>query len=233
MNTRIQQSSSRYCCTAACNAMAALAEDHLPLVAAMVRRFPPGMYEREELYQQGCVGLMKALLRYDPDSGTAFSTYAVPLILGEMRQLSRLNAPIHIPRPERETRQRIRRMYSALSVALQREPNVTELSNALRMDASELMLMMEDVSVDSSDEHAEDQHALSETIADKDDWQTRIELRDLIDHLPDQDRQLMLLRHIHGFSQAKTACTLGLTQVQVSRREAVLRRQLKEAWYGT
>ena len=214
-------------------AMQAFAEDHLPLVAALVRRFPPGQYETEELYQQGCIGLMKALARYQPDLGVAFSTYAVPVILGEMRMLSRQNAPIHIPRPERELRSRIRRMTESLSAALGREPTVDDLATALRMDAADLMLLMEEVSVASTDAVPEDGSPLADTLPAEDDWLARMELCDLIGRLPERDRQLMLLRCRDGFSQTETARQLGMTQIQVSRREAVLRRQLRAEWYGT
>ena len=213
-------------------AMQAFAEDHLPLVAALVRRFPPGQYETEELYQQGCIGLMKALARYQPDLGVAFSTYAVPVILGEMRMLSRQNAPIHIPRPERELRSRIRRMTESLSAALGREPTVDELATALRMDAADLMLLMEEVSVASTDAVPVDGSPLAETLPAEDDWLARMELRDLIGRLPERDRQLMLLRCRDRLSQRETARQLGMTQIQVSRREAVLRRQLRAEWYG-
>lgn len=212
----------------------AFAEDHLPLVAAMVRRFPPGLYEPEELYQQGCIGLMKAIARYRPECGTAFSTYAVPVILGEMRMLARQVAPIHVPRPERELRQRIHRMSAALSASLQREPTIQELAAAMRMDAAELMLGMEEISVTSSDSSPlEDGAPLLETFPDEDDWLTRVELKDLLEHLPQSDRQLMQLRHVQGLSQAETGRRLGMTQIQVSRREAVLRRQLRREWYGS
>lgn len=211
----------------------ALAEDHLPLVAALVRRFPPGLHEPEELYQQGCIGLMKALARYRPECGTAFSTYAVPVILGEMRLLSRQYAPIHIPRPEREQRQRIRRMTSQLTATLSREPTINELAAALRMDPADLLFLLDDVTVSSTEASSDDGSPLIEALADEDDWLSRMELRDLIAQLPERDRQLLTLRHIEGLSQAATAHRLGMTQVQVSRREAVLRRQLHDAWYGT
>lgn len=213
-------------------AMQLCAVQHLPLVAAMVRRFPPGLYEPEELYQQGCIGLMKALSRYQPETGVAFSTYAVPLILGEMRMLSRQYAPIHIPRPEREKRQRIRRTSAALSSALGRDPTVQELASALRMDTGDLILLLDDVTVTSTDNDAE-APPLSATIADDDDWLARMELRDLLSRLNETDRQLMTLRYIEGFTQAKTAAHLGMTQVQVSRREALLRRHLRKEWYGS
>lgn len=213
-------------------AMQAFAEEQLPLVAAMVRRFPPGLYEPEELYQQGCIGLMKALARYRPDKGTAFSTYAVPLILGEMRMLARQYAPVHIPRPEREARARLRRVSDTLTSSLGHEPTVQELAAALRLDACDLLLLMEEITVASTDT-ADDGDPLAATLQDSDDWLTRLELRDLLTRLPEMDRHLMQLRCLEGLSQAETARRLGMTQVQVSRREAVLRRQLRRDWYGT
>ena len=110
-------------------AMQELAEDHLPLVAAMVRRFPWHGREREELYQQGCVGLMKALARYDPSLGTSFSTYAAAMILGEMRMLCRMDAPVHVPRRDRELRSRVRRTERMLTQHLGRDPTVQELAS--------------------------------------------------------------------------------------------------------
>lgn len=210
--------------------MQLFAEDHLPLVAAVLRRFPHRYCEREELYQQGCVGLMKALARYEPERGAAFSTYAAAMILGEMRMLSRQNAPIHIPRQEREQRIRIRKAMHTLSAQLGREPTVHELASMLRMDAAELMLQMEEITVSSTDEPLSDGRNLLEHLPDADDWMRRIEIRDMIERLPEVDRRLLTLRYMHGFTQAETARQLGMTQVQVSRREIVLRKELRDAW---
>lgn len=206
------------------------AEQHLPLVAALVKRFPHDSRETEELYQQGCIGLMKALARYDPSRGTSFSTYAASMILGEMRMLRRLGAPIHIPRPEREMRQRIRRAADDLARYLHREPTIQQIAALVRMDASEVVLLMEDVTVSSTDALSDTGTPLQETIPDNDDWLSRIELRDLLLHLPPRDRQLLLLRHRDGLSQAETAQRLHMTQVQVSRREADIRRRLRAQW---
>lgn len=215
------------------SAMQAFAEQHLPLVAMMVRRCPKDGREPEEMYQQGCIGLMKALARYDPSRGTTFSTYAASMILGEMRMLTRLNAPIHIPRPEREQRQRLRRAMETLTAHLGREPTITELASLLRMDASELVFLMDEVTVSSTDALSAQGTALHEHLPDGDDWLQRLELRDLLSHLSEQDRKLMQLRYAEGLSQAETARRLGMTQVQVSRRETVLRRLLRQEWYGT
>lgn len=209
-------------------AMQALAEDHLPLVGMLVRRFPGYMREREELYQQGCVGLMKALARFDPERGIRFSTYAAAMILGEMRMLCRCDAPLHVPRTDREQRSRIRRTEARLSVSLGREPTVQELSAVLRIPPEELVLLMEDISVASADAHP----FMTSLLPDHDDWMTRLMLRDVIARLPQDDQRLLLLRYHRGLTQAETARALGITQVRVSRREIALKAQLREAWQG-
>lgn len=212
-------------------ALKELAEDHLPLVAAMVRRFPRRQADAEELYQQGCVGLMKALNRYDPAFGTTFSTYAAALILGEMRMLCRAEAPVHVPRGDRELRARIRRASKLLTSHLGREPTVDELASLLRMSPAELALAMEEISVCSMDAPVRSGMApLAELLPAVDAWQDRVFLRDLIARLPTEDRRLLLLRFRLGLTQTETARRLGMTQVQVSRREGAIRQQLREAW---
>ncbi len=209
-------------------AMQALAENHLPLVATMVRRFPSSCHEREELYQQGCIGLMKALARYDPGMGTAFSTYAAAMILGEMRSLCRLDAPIHIPRGLREKRCRIRRAQEHLTRSLGREPTISELASLLRMEPAELAMDMEQITVSSADTATG--QSLVELLPDVTDWETRLLLRDMLSRLPKADQRLLMLRLRLGKTQAETARVLGMTQVQVSRREHAIRQQLQRAW---
>ena len=208
----------------------ALAENHLPLVAAMVKRFPRQGREREELYQQGCVGLMKALARYDASLGTAFSTYAAAMILGEMRMLSRLDMPVHIPRRDRELRSRIRRAESTLTAHLGREPTVREIADMLRVDPAELVFSMEEVSVTSYDAASPGGTQMVDLLPDRDDWMSRLLLRDLVSRLPVRDRKLLLLRYRYGLSQTETARRLDMTQVQVSRREMQIKAQLKKEW---
>ena len=204
--------------------MQRLAEEHLPLVGAMARRFPGGGLSREELYQQGVIGLMKALRNFDADRSVAFSTYAVPIILGEMQQMCRQRSLLHIPRTERELRCRIRQAEETLTSALHREPTISELAQALHMDISDLLLHMDEISVASID--AEEHAAI---LPDPEDWQKRVELRDILARLPELDRRLILLRHRSGLTQAQAGQRLGLTQMQVSRREKVIRMLLKRA----
>ncbi|MBP3453302.1 MAG: sigma-70 family RNA polymerase sigma factor [Clostridia bacterium] len=207
-------------------ALQELAEDHLPLVAAMVQRFPWHYKEKEELYQQGCLGLMKALARFDPTYGVRFSTYAAAMILGEMRMLCRLDAPIHIPRGDRELRSRIRKAESQLTTHLGRNPTVQELASLLRMDPSELILAMEQIQVTSTTAS----RTLLDLLPDQNDWMNRLLMRDMIERLSAFDQRLLLLRFRFGKTQAETARTLGISQVQVSRREMALKQQLRQAW---
>ena len=210
-------------------AMQALAEKQLPLVGMLAKRFPAGFGSREELYQQGVVGLMKALRRYDPAHGTAFSTYAAAMILGEMRMLRRMDEPIHIPRTEMALRRQLQRTEDALSAKLGRDPTVTELAGALHMDPAELMLHMEKISVASTDALSPGGTALADMLPDPEDWQERVELRDILSRLPEADRKLILLRHRMGLTQAEAGQRLGMTQMQVSRREKIIRTLLKRA----
>ncbi|MBQ7306781.1 MAG: sigma-70 family RNA polymerase sigma factor [Clostridia bacterium] len=207
-------------------ALQELAEDHLPLVAAMVQRFPWHYKEKEELYQQGCLGLMKALARFDPTYGVRFSTYAAAMILGEIRMLCRLDAPIHIPRGDRELRSRIRKAESQLTMHLGRNPTVQELASLLRMDPSELILAMEQIQVTST----ASSRTLLDLLPDQDDWMNRLLMRDMIERLSASDQRLLLLRFRFGKTQVETARTLGISQVQVSRREMALKQQLRQAW---
>ncbi len=212
-------------------AVALLAEQHLPLVAALVKRFPWNGREREELYQQGCVGLMKALVRYDPDYGTAFSTYAASMILGEMRMLSRIDAPLHIPRYERELRIRVRKSEKMLHSVLGREPTIQELATALRMDPAELMLVMDQIQVVSLDQHSPSgRHSFHDLLPADDNWMDRLMLRDMISRLPKDDQKLLLLRYRMGKTQTEAAAVLGISQVQVSRRESAIKASLRNNW---
>ena len=151
------------------------------------------------------------------------------MILGEMRMLSRLNAPLHIPRTDQEQRRRIRQAEEALTGALGRSPTIQELAANFRTTAEEMVFLLEDASVYSYDQH-HNGPSLVDMIPDESEWQTSFEIRDLLERLPTKDALLMRYRCLEGLTQSETAARLGLSQVQVSRREMVLRRQLRQAW---
>ncbi len=201
----------------------------------LCRRFAPLDREWEELYQQGCVGFMKAVNRFDPAMGVKFSTYAVPVILGEMRTLTRISAPCHIPRQDRELRARVRRAEALLRQQNHREPTVTELAMALRMDPAELTLAMEEIATVPLDAPlGGSTHPVAELIPDPqgESWLNKLLLQDMLERLPQRERKLLYLRWRQGLTQAETARALGMTQVQVSRAEMRLKSRLRPPMDG-
>ncbi len=212
-----------------------LARRNLPLVRAVLRRFSAWHRDQEELYQQGCMGLVKAIRRFDPGLGMQFSTYAVPVILGEVRRLLRDDSPVHIARTDREKAASVRKTVRLLRQTLKKEPTLTEIARAMRMDGAELVFLMESgrqpVSLDDS---PSDGRALSwgEILRDprSDRWMERFFLRDLIARLPKREQWLLYFRYAAEKTQAETAHLLRMTQVQVSRLEARVRVILREQW---
>lgn len=215
------------------NTLDALVEQHLPLVRMLAKRIAWHGVDREELFQQGCIGLITAVRRFDPERGVAFSTYAAPLILGEMRALCRADGSVHIPRMDREKKARIHHAQSALFQRLGREPTVTELAEALGMEPSELTLLMENVTVSSLDAcSGEEGEPLADRIADQGNpWLERLMLEDLFSRLPHEDQTLLTLRFRDGLSQAEAARRMGVHQSYISRHESALTTRLKRLWY--
>lgn len=210
---------------------------NLPLVTACLRRFAGHGRDMEELYQQGCLGLVKAVKRFDASFGVQFSTYAVPFILGEIRRFFRDDSPVHVPRRDKERLLAVRKASHQLRQSLNREPTVPEIAQALRMEPAELMLLMESsqspVSMDETPAGAaEGSRSLWDVLADprSENWMERFMLKDLLGRLPSREQKLVYLRYQAGRTQSETARILGMTQVQVSRLEARVRLELKKEW---
>ena len=211
---------------------------NLPLVRCVLKRFSAWGRDSEELYQQGCMGLVKAIQRFDLGAGVQFSTYAVPMILGELRRFLRDDSPVHVARTDRERAVLARKTIRILRQALHREPTLPEVAKAMRMPAAELVLLMETgkqpVSLDSSPT-ADQRLSWGEILRDprSEAWMDRMFLRDLISRLPKTEQWLLYLRYAAEKTQAETAELLHMTQVQISRLEARVRVTLREQWNET
>lgn len=189
--------------------------------------------EFEDLMQLGSIGMIKAIKSYDPSYGTAFSTYAVPLIIGEIKRFLRDDGPVKVSRTAKRlgvtlmsTREEFRRQNG-------REPTVDELSqlcNASREDICGAIISMKPVH-SFSDTVGEDGTELGELIPSDDDRIEgacdRIALREAVNSLPSLWREIVVLRYFRDMSQQKTAELLGLTQVKVSREEKKIFAKLK------
>ncbi len=211
---------------------------NLPLVRCVLKRFSAWGRDSEELYQQGCMGLVKAIQRFDLTAGVQFSTYAVPMILGELRRFLRDDSPVHVARTDRERAVHARKTIRILRQALHREPTLPEIAKAMRMPAAELVLLLETgrqpVSLDSSPT-ADQRLSWGEILRDprSEAWMERLFLRDLISRLPKTEQWLLYLRYAADKTQAETAALLQMTQVQISRMEARVRVLLREQWNDT
>lgn len=204
---------------------------NLGLVHSLAHRLKGRGIEYEELYSTGCVGLIKAVEGFDPARGLKFSTYAVPVILGEMKRLFRDGGTVKVSRSLKELSMKAVRERDRLSTQLGRDPSVGELAEALGVDpaqaAEAIGASLPPLSLTAGDDDGGGQIDLpvespEELLADK------LALRELLEGLPDRDRKLLLLRYFGGKTQTETAKLLDMTQVQVSRREKKLLLGLRE-----
>ncbi len=191
----------------------------------------------EDLVQIGTIGLLKAIKSYDADFGTAFSTYAVPLIIGEIKRFLRDDGPIKVSRSAKRTAIQIMRVREEFINREGREPKVDELAVLCDLSVEELCASL--LSMKSphsfSEKVGDDGNTLEELIADDgdalDNLCDKLALREAIQNLPPLWRKIVTLRYFRDMSQQQTAAILGLTQVKISREEkkifSKLRIQLK------
>lgn len=209
---------------------------NLRLVRSMIGRFAHRQVEMEDLFQLGCLGLIRAIDRFDLSQDVRFSTYAVPLILGEIRRFLRDNGPIKVSRSLKELATRARRERESLSTALGREVTIDELATALDVKAETLLLALEATSTPTSlqtEIYQDDgnpiyllDHLTDEPEPDE-AWTDNITLRTLIAELPPRDQQIIEMRYFQGKTQTETALCLDVSQVQISRLEKRILQKLR------
>ena len=207
--------------------------DNLGLVHSCAGRFKNRGVEYDDLFQAGCVGLVKAADNFDASRGFAFSTYAVPVILGEIRRIFRDGGAVKIGRSLKEKSRNAMRVRDELSLELGREPTISELAEKLGTDihsAAELITVsMPTVSLTTADDEKKGGQLDIPTVAPEEEISERLSLKTVLQKLEDRDRRLIELRYFKGLTQVKTAKELGMSQVQVSRREKVILSELRRS----
>lgn len=210
---------------------------HSGLIWNVVRRFLGRGYEAEDLYQIGAIGLIRAIDKFDFTYEVRFSTYAVPLIAGEIKRFLRDDGMIKVSRSLKENQWKIKKAAELLGQELGREPTVEELAVKLSMEPEEIMLCMETVvEVDSMDQsiYGKDgkeiflKDRLASEKNEQEELMNRLFLQQLLGSLEERDRQLILQRYFENKTQTEVAQILGISQVQVSRLEKRILRKLKE-----
>lgn len=206
--------------------------ENLGLVHLCANRFRSRGIEYEELYSAGCIGLVKAAGAFDEERGVKFSTYAVPVILGEIKRLFRDGGTVKVSRSLKELSLKACREKSDFISRTGREPTVGELAEILGSapeDIAEALAAAQPcISLTRSDDDGEQQD-IPDPFRESDIYEG-IALRQAMDRLEPADRRLIFLRYFQSMTQSQTASKLGMTQVQVSRREkkilAVLKSEL-------
>lgn len=205
------------------------------LVWSVVQRFLNRGYEPEDLYQIGCIGLIKSVDKFDLSYEVKFSTYAVPMIIGEIQRFLRDDGTVKVSRSLKETANKIRKMKDELSKTLGRVPTVNEIAEQLEITPEEVVFAQEASRSLSSIhetvyENDGDPITLLDQIADQSEtkWFDKIALKEAIRHLNERERLIVYLRYYKDQTQSEVADRLGISQVQVSRLEKKILQQIKD-----
>ncbi len=189
---------------------------------------------KEDLFQVGCIGLIKAYKKYDESFGAKFTTYAYPYILGEIRKYVREDKGIKISRDISKLNLKIEKATILLTQKLMREPSLKEISEYLQIPEYYIVESLKSINtIESIDKPINDESSKEITLQDtisneKKDIDELIMLRDAINNLDEIEKELLEKRYNDDFTQTETAQLLGMSQVQVSRCEAKIYKKLRE-----
>lgn len=206
-------------------------EENLGLVHSLCRRFSGRGIEYDDLFQAGCLGLIKATDAFDDTRGLCFSTYAVPVILGEIKRLFRDGGAVKISRSLKELSLKVTRAKEQMALKLGREPTVSELAGELDTDpeliAEAICAARPVISLTADSDDGISQYDLPVS-GPEEELSDRLLISSIFDMLDERDRKIMDCRYFRGLTQSRTAALLGMTQVQVSRAERRILKRLKE-----
>lgn len=207
-----------------------------PLIKSVIKRFAYKKIEYDDLYQLGCVGFLKAITNFEPEYGVKFSTYAVPMIAGEIKRFMRDDGEIKVSRSLKSLAIKINKEIAELQKQGKESPTASELAEKFEVTPDEVVLAIESTKpLVSIYEKTADKSESSPNLIDKltqseavDETLEKIMLKDLIKALPEKERKIILLRYFRGLTQTEIAREMQVSQVQISRVEARVLKTLKE-----
>ena len=213
-----------------------LINGNLRLVLSVVQRFTNRGENPDDLFQVGCIGLIKAIDNFDINQNVRFSTYAVPMIIGEIRRYLRDNNSLRVSRSIRDVAYHAMQEKEKLVVKLGRDPTIEEIAKAMNMKKEDIVLALEaivepvslyePVFSDGGDTiYVMDQVGGSETDTD---WLDEISIKESIKELSPREKKILALRFMQGKTQMEVASEIGISQAQVSRLEKGAIRKIKE-----
>ena len=221
------------------NARTRLVEGNLKLVLSVIQRFMGRGENPDDLFQVGCVGLLKAIANFDVNLNVRFSTYGVPMIAGEIRRYLRDNSAIRVSRSMRDTAYRVLQAREKLQRENQREPTVEQIAKELDLPREEVVFAMDAVVdpvslFDPVYSDGGDTVCVMDQVRDTrntdESWLDRIALREAVDKLSPREQRILAMRFYDGKTQMEVSGEIGISQAQVSRLEknaiSTIRRNL-------
>lgn len=212
-----------------------LVNSNIRLVWSVVQRFINRGYEADDLFQIGCIGLLKAVDKFDLNYDVKFSTYAVPMIIGEIQRFLRDDGTVKVSRSLKETANKVRRTKDELYKQFGRSPTVAEVAEVIGITPEEVVFAQEASRAPSSIhetvfENDGDPITLIDQIADDSlgKWFDKIALREAINKLTDREKLIVYLRYYKDQTQSEVAERLSISQVQVSRLEKRILQTIRD-----
>ena len=214
-----------------------LVEGNLRLVLSVIQRFAGRGENADDLFQVGCVGLLKAIDNFDISQNVRFSTYGVPMIIGEIRRYLRDNSAIRVSRSMRDTAYRVLQAREKLQREQQREPTVEQIAYELGIRREEVVFAMDAVCDPVSlfepiYSDGGDTMCVMDQVRDNkntdEDWLEQIALKEAMSRLSERERQILALRYSDGKTQMEVSGEIGISQAQVSRLEKNAIKSIKK-----
>ncbi len=207
--------------------------ENIGLVKSIVSKFLSTGYEWEDLYQIGCMGLVKAVDRFDPTYNVRFSTYAVPLIIGEIKRFLRDDGRIKVSRDIKNGIRKLKDAEESLFSKHGRHPKISELAEVMEMEKEDVLYLIEANSTVSKIESMDDTERKDiffkePQVSEEENKINMITLKSIISKMKERDRQIIVLRYFKDMTQQEVADLLDISQVQVSRLEKKILSQLKD-----
>ena len=213
-----------------------LFEENTGLIYSVAKRFLGRGVDMEDLFQIGSIGLLKAVDKFDTSYDVRFSTYAVPMIAGEIKRFLRDDGIVKVSRSLKENQYRVCQMRETLEIRFGREPTLSELSEELEIPVEELVMIMESrVEVESLHKTIYQgegtEISLMDKLPEKENQQeillNKIFLKEMLEKLEPKERQLIRMRYFQERTQTEIALELGVSQVQVSRMEKKILKKMR------
>ena len=214
-----------------------LVEGNLRLVLSVLQRFSGRGENADDLFQVGCVGLLKAIDNFDISQNVRFSTYGVPMIIGEIRRYLRDNSALRVSRSMRDTAYRVLQAREKLQREQQREPTVEQIARELGIRREEVVFAMDAVCDPVSlfepiYSDGGDAVCVMDQVRDNkntdEDWLEQIALKEAMARLSERERQILALRYSDGKTQMEVSSEIGISQAQVSRLEKNAIKSIKK-----